>query len=137
MIENSNNAQVAVDNQDNIIYFESLVNLLERLEIENEKIGYFFNHFGNIYCHLGLYQKAEPLYLKYLKISEKVLGEEHPSTATSYNNLAFFYYGQGDYNRAYNYMKRAVEVRSKVLPFNHSDLINSKVGLEILKKLIH
>ncbi len=40
---------------------------------------------------MGEYQKAEHLYQKDLKISEKVLGEEHPSTATSYNNLAGLY----------------------------------------------
>ncbi len=76
-----------MDNRENIIYFENLANLLERLEIENERVGDFFSHFGNIYYHLGLYQKAEPLYLKALIIREKILGEEHPDTASSYNNF--------------------------------------------------
>ena len=31
-------------------------------------------------------------------------------------------------------MKRAVEVRSKVLPSNHPDLINSKEGLEVIEE---
>jgi tetratricopeptide (TPR) repeat protein len=82
---------------------------------------------------MGAYEKAEPLYLKDLKISEKVLGEEHPSTATSYNNLGFFYYGQGDFERAYGFMKKAVDVRSKVLPSNHPHLIGSKEGLKIIE----
>jgi tetratricopeptide (TPR) repeat protein len=82
---------------------------------------------------MGAYEKAEPLYLKALKIREKVLGEEHPDTATSYNNLAVFYYGQGDFERAYEFMKKAVDVRSKVLPSNHPHLISSKKGLKIIE----
>jgi tetratricopeptide (TPR) repeat protein len=82
---------------------------------------------------MGAYEKAKPLYLKNLKISEKVLGEEHPDTATSYNNLAVFYYGQGDFERAYGFMKKAVDVWSKVLPSNHPNLINAKEGLKIIE----
>jgi tetratricopeptide (TPR) repeat protein len=61
------------------------------------------------------------------------LGEEHPSTAGSYNNLAVFYYGQGDFERAYRFMKKAVDVHSKVLPSNHPSLINAKEGLEMIE----
>jgi tetratricopeptide (TPR) repeat protein len=49
---------------------------------------------------MGAYEKAEPLYLKDLKISKKVLGEEHPDTATSYNNLALLYESMGAYEKA-------------------------------------
>jgi len=82
---------------------------------------------------MGAYKKAEPLYLKALKICKKVLGEEHPSRVGSYNNLAVFYYGQGDFERAYGFMKKAVDVWSKVLPPNHPNLINAKEGLKIIE----
>ena len=36
----------------------------------------------------GKYAEAQPLFEKALAICRKVLGEEHPDTATSYNNLA-------------------------------------------------
>jgi hypothetical protein len=47
--------------------------------------------------------------------------------------LALFYYGQGDFERAYGFMKKAVDVWSKVLPFNHPNLINAKEGLKIIE----
>jgi len=72
-----------------------------------------------------------------LKIREKVLGEEHPDTATSYNNLAVFYYNQGDLEKAYMFMKKAVEVREKVLPQNHPDLVSSKEGLKVIESILH
>jgi hypothetical protein len=65
------------------------------------------------------------------------LGEEHPSTAGSYNNLAVFYYGQGEFERAYGFMEKAVDVRSKVLPSNHPHLISSKKGLEMIEGRLH
>ncbi len=50
-----------------------------------------------LYKAQGEYQKAEPLYLEALNISKKILGDEHPDTASSYNNLAILYKAQGEY----------------------------------------
>jgi hypothetical protein len=46
---------------------------------------------AGVYEAMGAYEKAEPLYLKALKIREKVLGEELPITATYYNNFELLY----------------------------------------------
>jgi hypothetical protein len=43
------------------------------------------------------YREAQPLLEKVLAIRRKMLGEEHPHTALSYNNLAFFQQAQGQY----------------------------------------
>ena len=83
---------------------------------------------------MGKFEKAEPLYQKSLAIYEKLLGEEHPNTATSYNNLAHFYYNTDDIKRAYDYMKKAVEIREKVLPENHPNLITAKENLILIQQ---
>ena len=49
---------------------------------------------------MGDYAKAEPLYKEALEIRQKVLGREHPDTATSLNNLAELYEAMGDYAKA-------------------------------------
>ena len=43
----------------------------------------------------GKYAEAEPLYRKALEIWQRVLGEDHPNTATSYNNVGFNLNAQG------------------------------------------
>ena len=43
---------------------------------------------GSLPKTLAEYAKAEPLYQEALRIQQKVLGPEHPDTATSLNNLA-------------------------------------------------
>ncbi len=48
----------------------------------------------------GKYEEAEPLHQRSLSIYEKVLGQDHPWTATSLNNLAALYDDQGKYEEA-------------------------------------
>ena len=65
-----------------------------------------------------------------------MLRVEHPDTATTYNNLAILYLNTKKYDLAYDYMKKAVDIRQKVLPSNHPHLKKSKEVLEsIVKKL--
>ena len=54
-----------------------------------------------------------------MAIRERVLGPEHPDTATTYNNIASVYYDQGDYKRALEYFDLAV-FKLK-LGINHSN----------------
>ena len=48
----------------------------------------------------GHYRDAVPLLKRALAIRRKVLGEEHPHTATSYNNVAANLHDQGKYTEA-------------------------------------
>ncbi|HLZ57787.1 MAG TPA: tetratricopeptide repeat protein, partial [Ktedonosporobacter sp.] len=47
----------------------------------------------------GKYEEAEPHLQRALAINEKVLGPDHPSTATALNNLAGLYKPWGQYIR--------------------------------------
>ena len=69
--------------------------------------------------HKGEYKKAEGLYKKDLLIREKVLGEGHKSTATSYNSLAGVYKNQGKHKEAEELYKKALLIREKVLGTEH------------------
>jgi hypothetical protein len=50
---------------------------------------------------------------------EKVLGEEHPDTASSLNNLALLLSEQGSYQEARPLYERALAIREKVLGEEH------------------
>jgi len=88
-----------------------------------------------VYKVKGEYDKALEYYQKTSNIFEKVLGGEHPSTATSYNNIAWLYYEMQNYQEAVKMMQNAVDIREKVLPANHPWLIGSKEGLETIKAM--
>jgi len=61
----------------------------------------------------GKYKEAFALAEKALALAERVLGEEHPDTLTSVNNLAAAYDAQGRYGEAEPLYKRALEARER------------------------
>ena len=70
-----------------------------------------------------------------LNIHKKVLGEEHPSTATSYNNLAGLYRVQGEYDKAELLFEKALDIREGVLGKEHFDTLISYNNLAELYEL--
>ncbi|MEO1373662.1 MAG: tetratricopeptide repeat protein [Cyanobacteria bacterium J06635_10] len=67
----------------------------------------------------GKYNEAIPLAEKALAIREKVLGKEHPSVATTLNNLANLYQKQGNYAKAESLYQRALRIDEKILGNEH------------------
>ena len=76
-------------------------------------------------------EKSEALYKKALVIREKALGLEHPSTATSYNNLAELYRVQGRYDEAEPLFIKALVIREKALGLEHPDTAGSYNSLGV------
>ncbi len=63
-------------------------------------IAWLGNQVGTYFHQTGNYQEAEPLLRKALMIRKKVLGEEHPDTAQSINNLALLLSLTGRYEES-------------------------------------
>jgi tetratricopeptide (TPR) repeat protein len=76
---------------------------------------------GN-YCHgRAAYSEGRLLFERALAIREKVLGPEHPDTATSLNNLALLLKSYGELTTARPLYERALAIREKVLGPEHLD----------------
>jgi tetratricopeptide (TPR) repeat protein len=71
------------------------------------------------------YAEAEPLYRKAMAICEQVLGEDHPDTARSYNNLAGNLNAQGKYAEAESLFLKVVVINEKVLGKVHPGMVRS------------
>ena len=54
------------------------------------------------------------MYERSLEIRKSVYGEHHPDVATSYNNIGYVYYAQGDYSRALEMYEQALEIYESV-----------------------
>ena len=50
-----------------------------------------------------------------------MLGEDHPDTATSYNNLAYVYVRQEKYGKAEELCEKAFVISKRMLGEDHSD----------------
>ncbi len=73
----------------------------------------------------GEFGKAIELAEKVLAIVEKILPPNHPSLATSINNLALLYQAQGRLSEAEPLFGRALKILETALPPNHPDVAAS------------
>ncbi len=55
---------------------------------------------GNCLDSDGRWKEAETLLVQVMEFRKKVLGDEHPDTLTSMNNLALLFDSQGKYEAA-------------------------------------
>lgn len=74
-----------------------------------------------MYNRQGKYKEAEELYKKALDIRVRVLGGNHPATASSYNNLGVLYDEQGKYKEAEELYKKALTIRARTLGEDHPE----------------
>jgi Tetratricopeptide repeat len=72
---------------------------------------------------------ARPLYERVLSIRERVLGPDHPDTATSLDDLATLLRNQGDPAAARPLFERALAIRERVLGPDHPDTVATRRAL--------
>ena len=73
----------------------------------------------------GQYARAVVVGKKALKVAEEIVGPDHPSVATSLNNLALLYDTQGQYAAAEPLYKRALSINEKALGPDHPSVAAS------------
>ena len=73
----------------------------------------------------GLSGKAEKPLREALAINKKVLGEDHPNTATSYNNLAACLEEQSKHVEALTLYRQALKINQKALSEGHAGMATS------------
>ncbi|KPQ32078.1 MAG: TPR repeat [Phormidesmis priestleyi Ana] len=84
-------------------------------------LGFVCNQAGFFLASQGRYEEAEPLYVKALEIRKAELGERHPDTARSLDNLAGLYRSHGRYGEAEPLYIKALEIRKTELGERHPD----------------
>lgn len=90
------------------------------------------NSLASLYRLQGLYSKAEPRYLRALRICEEVLGENHLATLTALSNLAGLYRAQGRHRDAEPLYVRGLRTSEAMLGDRHPTtltLANNLAGI--------
>ena len=100
---------------------------------DSELAATLLTNYGYLLHMAGDYAKVRPLHERALAIAEKNLGENHPQTAGSLNNLAL-YRALGDYAAALPLYTRVSAIRESVLGANHLDTATSLNNLALLYK---
>ncbi|MBI5693265.1 MAG: tetratricopeptide repeat protein [Verrucomicrobia bacterium] len=112
----------------------------EALDRAGEKVGERFEDhplteaavreaIGSAYTGVGDYAKASRHYERTLQLRKRLLGAEHPSTASAMNNLASANLFQGRYAEAAALHAQTLEIQKRVLGPEHRDTLSSAGNL--------
>jgi serine/threonine-protein kinase len=80
---------------------------------------------GQAYQSMGMYDRAQPLLEKALKIRCQTLGNEHPDVATSLDHLAEVARQKGNYAGSESLFREALAMRRKLLGTEHQEVAES------------
>jgi hypothetical protein len=64
-----------------------------------------------------------------VEITKRILGQEHPDTLTSMNNLAYTWKALGRDKEALKLMEECVVLNIRILGTNHPDTLSSRATL--------
>jgi len=87
---------------------------------------------GKTYRDLGLYPDAQRQVERALDLRHRILGEEHPDTLATMNELATLYRDQGKYPQAERLFTKVLEVRRRALGEEHPDTLATINDLAVL-----
>jgi tetratricopeptide (TPR) repeat protein/tRNA A-37 threonylcarbamoyl transferase component Bud32 len=80
---------------------------------------------GNTYGAIGKYDEAETHFTEALAINRRILGDEHPETLNSINNMGVLLQDQGKYDEAEVYFRKVLESSRHALGDEHRDTLRS------------
>jgi tetratricopeptide (TPR) repeat protein len=86
---------------------------------------------AGVFCSIGKYDCALPLYQKCLAKCKQVFGDSHPDTLVSLNNLALLYSSSGEYNCAVSLFQECWAQRKRTLGNDHPDTLASLNSLAV------
>jgi len=123
-------------------HYQKALAYMEKIEYhkakeEFEQIGSgikdtdILNDYAIMYDELGEYNKAIEFHNKALTIRLDTLGDNHSSTATTYNNLGIAWSNKGDYDKAIEFYNKALTIYLDTLGDNHPSMANTYNNLGI------
>jgi lipopolysaccharide biosynthesis regulator YciM len=83
------------------------------------------NALVRVFLEKGEYDRALPLCEECLAKAKRILGEDHPDTLSSLNNLADLFRSKGEYDRALPLYEECLAKRKRVLGEDHPDTLSS------------
>ncbi len=110
----------------------ALLNQIHDESLETAEAATLSNRIGNFLHSRSQFAEAEPFYSRALRIREQLLGEEHPDTLRSLNNLGVVLRVLKHYDEAESMYTRALALRKRILGPEHPETLSSLNNLGVL-----
>ncbi|HFU74903.1 MAG TPA: tetratricopeptide repeat protein [Arcobacter sp.] len=112
---NLDDIEIISKNKHKVIYFESIIKILDFLGTKHLKVIKFFLSVGNLHYAFGNYLNAEYLFSKSALMSQNLLGEETSLTAEAYTNMAAATIAQGRLEESTEtFLIRSINIKEKI-----------------------
>ena len=111
-------------NRTEIIYSKA-VKLATEADYDELKFAQLLNSYGLFLKSYARYNIALENLLKALSIRERVLGQMHPDTASSYNDVGTVYEDLGDYEQSLEYLEKAITIEEQIFEEGHPNTARS------------
>ncbi|MEM9092530.1 MAG: FxSxx-COOH system tetratricopeptide repeat protein, partial [Cyanobacteria bacterium P01_F01_bin.53] len=108
------------------------IQLATTAHIESETIALLLDRTGYYLNECAQYSEAESLYQESLAMRKRLSGNDHPSVASSLNNLAGLYENQGRYSEAESLYQESLAMRKRLLGEDHPDVATILNNLAVL-----
>ena len=138
-----------IDNKDTLNCMNSLAEVLQGLDLNDEAINIFkeclagkerlygdhestfitANHLADLLKKIRRIPEARDVYVKALQGKEKILGDNHPSTINAMINLALIQTRLGNLKDAIDLYERALQGQEQLYGIRHENTITTAKGL--------
>jgi len=115
-----------------IPHAKTCLELIEKSNFEFQEAARLLNKAGNYLIERALYGEAKLFLEQALDIRKKVLGEDDPDLAETFNDFAGLYKAQGKYEKAEEFYNTALNIEKKVLGEDHPGLATTIGNLGLL-----
>lgn len=84
---------------------------------------------GQVYGNLGLYGRANELFVKAIEINRRALGPDHPSTLTLRDHLGWNLAREGHFPEAEKLLRETLDLRRRILGAENPDTLSTMNNL--------
>ena len=105
-------------------YYLRAIRIMEKSSPGSLDLGITMGNLGDVESHNRNYQESIKHFNASIKILDSCLGEDHPYTALTIDNLGLAYARMGNSNKAVKYHTRALHIAEKVYPNLHHPLLS-------------
>ena len=115
--------------------YKRAFDILEKVDPKGPEMGSLFINRGTLWYDQKNYDLAESMLLEAIEILKQSVGENHPSVAYAYNNLAMVYSVTHQREKSVDYYRKAIAVSRATQGPNHpsTKLYNRNLLLEAIE----
>ena len=106
----------------------------EKMPVELQGCAQTLHIMGLVYRALGHDDEALFSFEEALKRRYSLLGKDHPHLASTYYQLSLLHYDRGEYELAFDYVQKALNIQLVELPYYHSE---PRLSKELLLRIPH